>query len=151
VLQGLEENTWVYLACRGKQDREQPYNSHFIMKDEPILLLDIMEKDIPHTEFAFLLACHTAIGDEETPNKVIHFTVGLQFSGFKSIIGMLWEVDNAVVKYIVKVFYKNSFKDLKEGDEIHCTKAAWALNCAMHSVKTKVLLEQKMVFIHVGV
>jgi CHAT domain-containing protein len=151
ALQGLEENTWVHLACHGKQDREQPYNSHFVMKDQPITLLDIMEKDIPHAEFAFLSACHTAVGDEETPDEVIHLAAGLQFSGFKSVIGTLWEVDDAVAKHVVKAFYENLFKDLEDGDKMDCTKAAWALNRATHSVKTKVPLEQRMVFIHVGV
>jgi CHAT domain-containing protein len=151
ALRGLEENTWVHLACHGKQDREQPYNSHFIMKDQPITLLDIMEKDIPCAEFAFLSACHTAVGDEETPDEVIHLAAGLQFSGFKSVIGTLWEVDNAVAKHVVKAFYENLFKDLEVGGEMDCTKAAWALNHAMHSVKMKVPLEQRMVFIHVGV
>ncbi|KAG2109192.1 CHAT domain-containing protein [Suillus cothurnatus] len=151
TISGLEENTWVHLACHGKQDCEQPYNSHFVMKDQPITLLDIMEKDIPHAEFAFLSACHTAVGNEETPDEVIHLAAGLQFSGFKSVIGTLWEVDDAVAKHVVKAFYENLFKDLEVGGEMDCMKAAWALNRATHSVKTKVLLEQRMVFIHVGV
>ncbi|KAG1841935.1 CHAT domain-containing protein [Suillus subalutaceus] len=151
ALQALQDNNWVHLACHGKQDREQPYNSHFVMKDEPITLLDIMEKDIPHAEFAFLSACHTAVGDEKTPDEVIHLAAGLQFSGFKSVIGTLWEVDDAVAKHVVKAFYENMFKDLEDGGVMDCTKAAWALNRATHSVKTKVPLEQRMVFIHVGV
>ncbi|KAG1882818.1 CHAT domain-containing protein [Suillus subluteus] len=149
ALQALEENTWVHLACHGKQDREQPYSSHFVMKDEPITLLDIMEKDIPHAEFAFLSACHTAVGDEETPDEVIHLAAGLQFSGFKSVIGTLWEVDDAVAKHVVKAFYENMFKDLEDGGVMDCAKAAWALKRATHVVKTKVPLEQRMVFIHV--
>jgi hypothetical protein len=44
----------------------------------------------PYAEFAFLSACHTADGDEETPDEVIHLAAGLQFSGFKSVIGTLW-------------------------------------------------------------
>jgi CHAT domain-containing protein len=59
ALEALEENTWVHLACHGKQDPTQPYDSHFVMRDGPLTLLDIMEKDIPHAEFAFLYACHT--------------------------------------------------------------------------------------------
>ncbi|KAG2040953.1 hypothetical protein BDR03DRAFT_812261, partial [Suillus americanus] len=65
----LQDNTWVH---HGKQDPAQPYNSHFVMRDGHLTLPDIMEKDIPHAEFAFLPACHTAVGDEETPNEVIH-------------------------------------------------------------------------------
>ncbi|KAG1882837.1 CHAT domain-containing protein [Suillus subluteus] len=151
ALQALQENNWVHLACHGKQDHEQPYNSRFAMKDEPLTLLDIMEKDIPHAEFAFLSACHTAVGDEETPDEVVHLAAGLQFSGFKSVIGTLWEVDDAVARHVVEAFYENMFKDLEDGDVMDCTKAAWALNRATHAVKTKVPLEQRMVFIHIGV
>ncbi|KAG1775497.1 CHAT domain-containing protein [Suillus placidus] len=150
ALQGLEENTWVHLACHGKQDPAQPYNSHFIMRDEHLTLLDIMDKDIPHAEFAFLSACHTAVGDEKTPDEVVHLAAGLQFSGFKSVIGTLWGVDDAVAKHVVEAFYKYMFNP-KENGVMDCTKAAWALNCATHAVKTKVPLEQRMVFIHIGV
>ncbi|KAG2114890.1 CHAT domain-containing protein [Suillus cothurnatus] len=151
ALEALQQNTWVHLACHGKQDRTQPYHSHFVMRDEHLTLLDIMEKDIPHAEFAFLSACHTAVGDEETPDEVIHLAAGLQFSGFKSVIGTLWEVDDSVAQHVVEAFYKNMFKDLEDGGVMDCTKAAWALNRATHSVKTKVPLEQRMVFVHIGV
>jgi CHAT domain-containing protein len=146
----LEENTWVHLACHGKQDSEQPYHSHFAMRDEHLTVLDIMEKDIPHAEFAFLSACHTAVGDKETPDEVIHLAAGLQFSGFKSVVGTPWEVDDSVAKHIVEAFYRYMFHPMEEG-VMDCTKAAWALNCATHAVKTKVPLEQRMVFIHIGV
>ncbi|KAG2092418.1 CHAT domain-containing protein [Suillus cothurnatus] len=153
ALQALEENTWVHLACHGKQDPTQPYNSHFVMRDEHLTLLDIMEKDIPRAEFTFLSACHTAVGDEKTPDEVIHLAAGLQFSGFKSVIGMLWEVNDAVAKHVVEAFYKYMFMDLKDGNGVvmDCSRAAWALNCATHAVKMKVPLEQRMVFIHIGV
>ncbi|KAG1803018.1 CHAT domain-containing protein [Suillus subaureus] len=151
ALKALEENTWVHLACHGKQDPTQPYNSHFVMRDEHLTLLDIMEKHIPHAEFAFLSACHTAVGDKETPDEVIHLAAGLQFSGFKSVIGTLWEVDDSVAKHVVKAFYENLFDGLEEGGVMDCTKAAWALNRATHAVKTKVPLEQRMVFVHIGV
>ncbi|KAG1877052.1 CHAT domain-containing protein [Suillus tomentosus] len=147
ALDALRRNTWAHLACRGKQDREQPYYSRFAMRDEPLTLLDIMENDTPQAEFAFLSACHTAVGDEETPDEVIHLAAGLQFSGFKSVIGTLWVVDDAVAKHVVEAFYENMFKD----GVMDCTKAAWALNRATCSVKTKVPLEQRMVFIHIGV
>ncbi|KAG1788957.1 CHAT domain-containing protein [Suillus plorans] len=151
ALEALQENTWVHLACHGKQDPKQPYNSHFVMKDEDLTLLDIMERDVPHAEFAFLSACHTAVGDEETPDEVIHLAAGLQFSGFKSVIGTLWQVDDSVAKHVVKAFYEKMFPDLKDGGVMDCTKAAWALNRATHAVKTTVPLEQRMVFVHIGV
>ncbi|KAG2084743.1 uncharacterized protein F5147DRAFT_765195 [Suillus discolor] len=130
ALSALQQNTWVHLACHGKQDPTQPYDSHF-------------------AEFAFLSACHTAVGDEETPDEVIHLAAGLQFSGFKSVVGTLWEVDDAVAKHVVEAFYGYMIGDLKKGGVMDCTRAAWALNCATHAVKTKVPLEQRMIFVHI--
>ncbi|KAG2118119.1 uncharacterized protein F5147DRAFT_833235 [Suillus discolor] len=78
-------------------------------------------KDIPHAE------CHgTALDDEEMPDEVVRLAADLQFSGFKNIIGMLWEVDDAAAKYVVEAFYENMFKDLRDGCFMDCTKAAWA-------------------------
>ncbi|KAG2123455.1 CHAT domain-containing protein [Suillus clintonianus] len=151
ALEALEQNSWVHLACHGKQDHDQPYNSHFVMRDEPLTLLDIMEKDIPHAEFAFLSACHTAAGDNKMPDEVIHLAAGIQFSGFKSVVGTLWEVDDAVVKHVVEAFYKTLFEGLKDGGAMDCTKAARALNHAKYAVMKKVPLEQRIVFIHIGV
>ncbi|KAG1795499.1 CHAT domain-containing protein [Suillus variegatus] len=151
ALKALQANTWVHLACHGKQDPKQPYDSHFVMRDEHLTLLDVMEKHLPQAEFAFLSACHTAVGDEKTPDEVIHLAAGIQFSGFKSVVGTLWEVDDAVAKHVVEAFYRYMFGDLKKGGVMDCTRAAWALNCATHAVKTKVPLEQRMVFIHIGV
>ncbi|KAG1719019.1 hypothetical protein EDB19DRAFT_1837154 [Suillus lakei] len=108
------------------------------MKDEPLTLLNIMDIDIPNAKFVFLSACHTAIGDKETPDE-----------GFKSVIGMLWEGHNTVAKHVVEALYESLFKDLKDGGVMDCTKTAFALNCATHTVKTKVPLEQRMAFIHI--
>ena len=127
ALDALQHNTWVHLACHGKQDREQPYYSHFSMRDQPLTLLDIMENNVPQAEFAFLSACHTAVGDEKMPDEVIHLAAGLQFSGFKSVIGTLWVVDDDVAKDVIEAFYDNMFKDLKHG-VMDCTKLASALN-----------------------
>ncbi|KAG2085393.1 CHAT domain-containing protein, partial [Suillus discolor] len=146
----LQQNTWVHLACHEKQDPTQPDNSHFVMRDERLTLLDIVDRDIPQAEFAFLSACHTAIGDEKTSEEVVYLAAGLQFSGFKSVVGTLWEVDDAIAKHVVEAFYTYMFGDLKDGGVMDCTKAAWALNCATHAVKTKVPLEQRMVFVHIG-
>ncbi|KAG1823391.1 CHAT domain-containing protein [Suillus subaureus] len=149
ALEALRRNTWVHLACHGTQDREQPYNSCFAMRDKPLTLLEIIENNSPQAEFAFLSACHTAVGDEETPDEIIHLAAGLQFSGFKSVIGTLWGVTDAIVKYIVEAFYEKMFEDLEDGGMMDCTKAAWALNHATHAVMTKVPLDQRMVFIHI--
>ncbi|KAG0691634.1 hypothetical protein DFH29DRAFT_884027 [Suillus ampliporus] len=93
--------------------------------------------------------CHTAVGDEKMPDELIHLAFDLQFSGFKSVTGTLWVVDNDVAKHVVEAFYDDMFKGLKEG-AIDCAKAVSALNKAMYAVNNKVLLKQSIVFIHIG-
>ncbi|KAG1895512.1 uncharacterized protein F5891DRAFT_1057828 [Suillus fuscotomentosus] len=48
-----------------------------------------MANNAPQADCTFLSACHTAVGDEQTLDEVIHLAAGLQFSGFKSAIGTL--------------------------------------------------------------
>ena len=56
--------------------------SWFAMGDGPLTLMCIVqERCYTHSEFAFLPACHTTVGDESTPDEV------LQFAGFNAVIG----------------------------------------------------------------
>ncbi|KAG2343051.1 hypothetical protein BDR05DRAFT_1000361 [Suillus weaverae] len=93
---------------------------------------------------------HFQLRPKPSTFEVIHLAAGLQCSGFKSVVGTLWEVDDAVANYVVEAFYTYMFH-LKEVGVMDPTKAAWALNCATHAVKTKMPLEQRMIFIHIGV
>ncbi|KAG1721030.1 hypothetical protein EDB19DRAFT_1590580, partial [Suillus lakei] len=55
--------------------------------------------------FAFLSACHTTVGDEKSPDKSIHLAAAMQFSGFRSVIGSMWSVDDSVARQVVSAFY----------------------------------------------
>ncbi|KAH7906863.1 CHAT domain-containing protein [Hygrophoropsis aurantiaca] len=146
AIHSLHNHSWVHLACHGKQDVLQPFDSSFAMRDKPLRLLDIIQADLQHPEFAFLSACHTAIGDKNTPDEVIHLAAGMQFAGFRSVIGTMWAVDDRVAQKMVKEFYQNMFSG-----ETDCTNAARALNKASRSVnKNEVALDQRIVFIHIG-
>ncbi|KAG2361543.1 hypothetical protein BDR07DRAFT_1409531, partial [Suillus spraguei] len=74
ALQALENNNWVHLAS---------YILTFVMKDEPITLLDIGERH-PSSRVRVLISVSYRRGDEKTPDEAIHLAAGLQFSGFKS-------------------------------------------------------------------
>ncbi|EGO25046.1 hypothetical protein SERLADRAFT_415890 [Serpula lacrymans var. lacrymans S7.9] len=148
ALQGFREHSWIHLACHGKQDFAQPFDSSFALRDKPLRLIDIIGEDLSHQQFAFLSACHTAVGDRKTPDEVIHLAAGMQFSGFRSVIGTMWAVDDKTAQHMVSEFYTHMFS---EG--LDCTNAAKALNKAAKTAKTKfkeVSLDQRIVFIHIG-
>ncbi|KAG0695132.1 CHAT domain-containing protein [Suillus ampliporus] len=146
AIQALQTNSWVHLACHGKQDFVQPFDSSFALRDKPLRLLDIIQAQLENPEFAFLSACHTAVGDKNTPDEVIHLAAGMQFSGFRSVIGTMWAVDDTTAHHMVKEFYSAMFSG-----KIDCRNAARALNKASKAVdKDKVPMDQRIVFIHIG-
>ncbi|KAG9316098.1 hypothetical protein JVU11DRAFT_3772 [Chiua virens] len=114
-------------------------------------------------EFAFLSACHTAVGDRTAPDETIHLAAAMQFAGFRSVIGTMWAVDDAMVTAMVKAFYENLFlgatgqlggneKETNQEYKYDYTQAARALNKAAKLVdKGQVSLDQRIVFIHIGV
>jgi CHAT domain-containing protein len=146
--EALRTHAWAHLACHGRQDPSQPFDSAFAMRDRPLTLVDIVRADLSQPDFAFLSACHTAVGDKNTPDEVIHLAAGMQFAGFRSVIGTMWPVDDTMAHAMVGAFYQNMFK----GDDVpDCTNAAKALHVAAKTVdKGVVSMEQRIVFIHIG-
>ncbi|KAG2335550.1 hypothetical protein BDR05DRAFT_971622 [Suillus weaverae] len=149
ALCALRDNTWLHFACHGTQNFDEPFNSGFLMRDQPLSLLDITQMDLSQHQFAFLSACETAVGDSKTPDEVIHLAAGLQFAGVKNVIGTLWEVEDSTVKRLVEAFYKNLC-----GDGIMNSKrAARALHRAVQSLAgdKDMPLDQRIVFMHIGI
>jgi CHAT domain-containing protein len=148
ALCALQDNTWLHFACHGTQNYKKPFMSAFLMRDEPLSLLDITQMDLSRHEFAFLSACETAVGDFATPDEVIHLAAGLQFAGVKSVVGTLWKVNDSTVQRLVEAFYKNLCGDGK----MNYKGAARALHQAVHSLARDkdMPLDQRIVFMHIG-
>ncbi|KAJ8584167.1 hypothetical protein M405DRAFT_827237 [Rhizopogon salebrosus TDB-379] len=145
----LRDNHWLHFACHGIQNAAEPFKSAFLMRDEPLTLLDIMQTDLSRHEFAFLSACETAVGDFKTPDEVIHLAGALQFAGVKSVIGTFWSVDDSTVRRLVEAFYRNLCGDGKMIPK----RAARALHMAVQSLANDkdIALDQRIVFMHVGI
>ncbi|KAG2151157.1 TPR-like protein [Suillus bovinus] len=123
----------------------------FLMRDQPLSLLDITQADLSRHEFAFLSACETAVGDFDTPDEVIHLAAGLQFAGVNSVVGTMWKVTDSTVQHLVKAFYKNLCGD----GPMNSKRAAWALHRAVQSLACDkdiiIPLDQRILFVHIGI
>ncbi|KAF8548089.1 hypothetical protein OG21DRAFT_1599543 [Imleria badia] len=149
ALTALRTHTFAHLACHGQQVLERPYNSHFAMHDGHLTLLDIVHSQVGHeTEFAFLSACKTATGDVDAPDEVIHLAAALQFAGVGNVVGTMSSVDDQVVVYTVEAFYRAM---VREDGVFDPSRAARALRAATRATKDRVPLDQRIVFIHIGV
>ncbi|KAG2343882.1 hypothetical protein BDR05DRAFT_932887 [Suillus weaverae] len=149
ALDALDHNQWLHLACHGMPNRQQPFESSFAMRDGPLMIKDIIRSNWQNLEFAFLSACHTTVGDEKSPDESIHLAAAMQFSGFRSVIGSMWSVDDEVARQVVSAFYN---KLVDDSGRLDCTRAAVALHKAVKKLRrNRIPLEQQIVFVHIGV
>ena len=145
VTEQLNKNQWVHLACHGLPNKKQPFESAFALHDGYFTIQHIIRCDLQNSEFAYLSACHTTVGDEESPDEVIHLASAMQFAGFRSVIGTMWAVDDAETNKIMSVFYTHMVDELGRLDH---TRAAYALRKTMRTVN--VPLDQRILYMHLG-
>jgi CHAT domain-containing protein/tetratricopeptide (TPR) repeat protein len=145
VVEELGKNEWVHLACHGLPDRKQPFESAFALHDGHFTIQRIIGCDLKNPEFAYLSACHTTVGDEDSPDEVIHLASAMQFAGFRSVIGTMWAVDDGETNKITSTFYKQM---VDESGRLDHTRAAFALNKTMKSVR--IPLDQRILYVHLG-
>ncbi|KAG8218960.1 hypothetical protein J3R82DRAFT_4700 [Butyriboletus roseoflavus] len=146
VTEELRKNEWVHLACHGIPNRKQPFESAFALHDGRFTIEQIIRCELQNPQFAYLSACHTTVGDEESPDEVIHLASAMQFAGFRSVIGTMWAVDDAQTSKIASTFYDN-MKD--ESGCLDHTRAALALNETMKKL-ANIPFDQRILYIHLG-
>ena len=145
VADELSKNEWVHLACHGVPKRKQSFESAFALYDGHFTIQRIIQCDLKNPEFAYLSACHTTVGDEESPDEVIYLASAMQFAGFRSVIGTMWAVDDEHTNKVTSEFYKHM---VDESGRLDHTRAAFALRKTMKSVKVPV--DQRILYIHLG-
>ena len=94
VVEELGMNEWVHFACHGLPNQQRPFESAFALHDGHFTVQRIIGCEFKNPEFVYLSACHTTVGDEESPDEVIHLASAMQFAGFRSVIGTMWAVDD---------------------------------------------------------
>jgi CHAT domain-containing protein len=86
VLEGMEERSWVHLACHAVQHSSSPTQSAFCLHNGDLTLSKIITKSFRNADFAFLSACQTATGDENLPDEAVHLAAGMLAAGYRSVI-----------------------------------------------------------------
>ncbi|KAI9567944.1 TPR-like protein [Boletus coccyginus] len=145
VVEELGKNDWVHLACHGLPNPKKPFESAFALRDGHFTIQRIIGCNFKNPEFVYLSACHTTVGDEESPDEAIHLASAMQFAGFRSVIGTMWAVDDGETNKITSTFYRYM---VDESGHLDHTRAAFALNKTMKSVH--VPFDQQILHIHLG-
>jgi CHAT domain-containing protein len=107
VLKAMESFPSIHLACHASQDTISPLNSSIHLHDGPLELSEILKKNLPYSDFAFLSACQTSMGDENLSEEVVHLAAGMQAAGYRSIVGTMWSISDIHAPDIAEFFYES--------------------------------------------
>jgi CHAT domain-containing protein len=113
VLDGLRKHRFAHFACHGTLKQGKPFDASFkLYGNERLTLLDIVRSRLPNAEFAFLSACHTAeLTDESLNSEALHLAAAMQYCGFRSVVGTMWEMADTDGRDLAKHFYDSVFSN----------------------------------------
>ncbi|KAI0298392.1 CHAT domain-containing protein [Multifurca ochricompacta] len=153
VVEGLRHHGFAHFVCHGKLETGKPFDASFkLYEDERLTLLDIVRSQLPAAEFAFLAACHTAeLTDDSIADEGLHLTAAVQYCGFRSVVGTMWEMADIDGCEIAENFYKSMFSENGQGIPYHL-RSARALRDATRKMRRKkgMTLERWVNFVHYG-
>lgn len=147
AVEAFKDHGWFHLVAYATQNAYQLFNSSFLMRYGLLSLPDIPLACSEPKEFAFLSARLIGSRFRWMQNETTQFAAGLQFSGFKSVIGMMGNLDDSKAYEIIDKFYKAIFCT----ETPDCTRSARALHDALEeTAKGELSLRQRIAFAHFG-
>ena len=153
VLEGLRGSHFAHFACHGVLETGKPFEASFNLHGgSRLTLLDIVRSRLPDAEFAFLSCCHAAeVTEKSIADEALHLTAAMQYCGFRSVVGTMWEMADTDGRDLAKSFYKSLFSD-EEADAPYYERSAGALRDATQKLREKrgITLERWVNFVHYG-
>ncbi|KAJ6632323.1 CHAT domain-containing protein [Mycena sp. CBHHK59/15] len=164
AVSNLQRCSIAHFACHGIQDLESPLNSGLVLSNGRLRISEIMrepENDVPEQRrssmsLAFLSACETAKGDNNTPDEAMHLAATLLFAGFRSVVGTMWRMDDRDGPKITATFYEHLFRNCDATSDPPVfpdfTDAAEALHLAVAELRKEpdISLMRWVPFVHHG-
>jgi hypothetical protein len=148
VLAAMAKFRWIHLSCHGQVVHEKPLDSYFDLQGGGLRVQDIMSAHLEHAEFAFLSACHSAAGGTTMLDESIHLASSLQFAGFRSAVGTMWEMHDSVAPDLAKHFYTNIMK--LGGRHTDAAKALHLATRQLRRANENLPPNRWAMFIHIG-
>jgi CHAT domain-containing protein/tetratricopeptide (TPR) repeat protein len=153
VVGGLRGSRFAHFACHGVLETGKPFDASFKLHGgSRLTLLDIVRSRLPDAEFAFLSCCHTAENTEESiADEALHLTAAMQYCGFRSVVGTMWEMADTDGRDLAKSFYESLFSS-KDAGVPYYERSARALRDATQKLRRKrgISLERWVNFVHYG-
>ncbi|THU91187.1 hypothetical protein K435DRAFT_674591 [Dendrothele bispora CBS 962.96] len=108
VVSVITRARWAHFACHGIQHPTSPMSSALMLSDkETLRLSDIASLDLPHSELAYLSACHTATGMQTLPSESLHLAAGMLLAGFSGVIATMWSIKDHYAADVADEVYRH--------------------------------------------
>ncbi len=125
----LKNFKYLHFATHGMVNEEKPELSCILLaqdttstEDNILFSGEIYNLEL-NADLTVLSACETGLGKIAEGEGVIGLTRALLYAGSKNVIVSLWQVSDESTNQLMVEFYKNIFKDKKEGFTQHLSKA----------------------------
>ena len=105
VLAELPRYGSVHFACHAYSDSLRPSQSHLLLYDRPLTVLDIARLHQRRAELAFLSACSTARPTDQLTDEAIHLSSAFQLAGYAHVIATLWPVRDSIADRMTEAIY----------------------------------------------
>ena len=153
TLDHLRKHQFAHISCHGVLETGKPFDAFFeLYEGAHLTLLDIVRSLLPSAEFAFLSACHTAeITEESIANEGLHLAAAVQYTGFRSVVGTMWEMADIDGPAVAGSFYRSVFSGKRQGVPYY-ERTAEALRDAVRDLRRrrKMTLERWVNYVHYG-
>ena len=155
VLEHLRHYPFVHISCHGNLETGKLFDAFFkLYEGARLTLLDIVRSRLPAAEFAFLSACHTAGHTTESiADEGLHLAGAVQYCGFRSVVGTMWEMADVDGPELAGNFYRSVFSNTSRWEGVpYYERTAEALRDAVKVLrrKRKMTLERWVNFVHYG-
>ena len=153
VVEGLQGSRFAHFACHGVLETGKPFEASFKLHGgSRLTLLEIVQSRLPGAEFAFLSCCHAAeITEDSVADEALHLAAAMQYCGFRSVVGTMWEMADTDGRDLAKSFYNSLFAG-QDGGVPYYERSARALRDATAKLRRKrgISLERWVNFVHYG-
>jgi hypothetical protein len=151
MLDSLQRHRFAHVAYPMTPKTAKPFDSAVLRNHrERLALLDIVRSRLPAGEFAFLPGDHTAeLTDGSIPDEVLYISTAVQYSGFRSVIGTIWEMVDEDGRDLAENVYRSMFLG-KKGVEPYYERSARALQHAVQQMRRGLPLVRWVNYVHYG-
>jgi CHAT domain/F-box-like len=154
VINGLHSHRLAHFACRSNREEGKPFDTALELDgDDRLALLDIAHCRVPTTELAVLSCDRTAeLVDGTDVVEGLHLTAAMQYYGFGSVIGTMWDLGDVGGEDVFQGFYKEILSGGAEDGTSPSERSARALQSMVQNLReTRGTLQQWANWVHYGV